>query len=184
MRAAITNCRNTRETIEKCWIVNNKNSFVWPSITHQDICVSSYLWDAWSFYCRLLNKSKKKNIFAHSKATRVKALDRILKLARPLTAYLYVRDSGMNAVSSITKASTVCWAQWVSQQRQQESRWCTQPWTHRAGCDPKPWQRTSIPLLPAIRRYGRNFELWTFTCLEFTDQSLGHKKREAFQLNQ
>lgn len=55
VRAAITNCRNTRETIEKSWIVNNKNSFVWPSITHQDICVSS----AWSFYCRLLNKSKK-----------------------------------------------------------------------------------------------------------------------------
>ncbi len=70
------------------------------------------------------------------------------------TSLMPLRLFWQHTYSSLGQASTACWAQWVSQQRQQVSRWCTQPWTHRAGCGPKPWQQTSTPLLPGTRLDG------------------------------
>lgn len=61
--------------------------------------------------------------------------------------------------SLVGRASTACWARWVSQRRRRASRWCTRPWTRRAGCGPEPWRRTSTPPLPGTRwdeRAGRS----------------------------
>lgn len=52
---------------------------------------------------------------------------------------------------ALALTSTACWARWASQQRRPRSRWCTRPWTRRAGCDPKPWRQISTPLPPEIK---------------------------------
>ena len=56
-----------------------------------------------------------------------------------------------SAVTLRVPASTPCWAQWASRQRRPSSRWCTRPWTRRAGCGPKPWRQISTPPQPASR---------------------------------